>query len=64
MGEWKDKPISLYRRNNASGTYAYFKERALFIGYYKDLVKEQPGSSSDVQGVGSDRYAIGYSSIG
>ena len=27
-------------------------------------MKEQPGSSSVVQGVASDRYAIGYSGIG
>jgi phosphate transport system substrate-binding protein len=63
-GEWKDKPISLYGRNSASGTYGYFKEHALFKGDYKDEVKEQPGSSSVVQGVASDRYAIGYSGIG
>lgn len=63
-GEWADKPISLYGRNSASGTYAYFKEVALFQGDYKDTVKEQPGSSAVVQGVASDRYAIGYSGIG
>ena len=63
-GEWKDKPISLYGRNSASGTYGYFKEHALFKGDYKDAVKEQPGSSSVVQGVATDRYAIGYSGIG
>ena len=63
-GEWADKPISLYGRNSASGTYGYFKEHALFKGDYKDEVKEQPGSSSVVQGVASDRYAIGYSGIG
>ncbi len=63
-GEWKDKPISLYGRNAASGTYGYFKENALFGGDYKDSVKEQPGSSSVVQGVASDKYAIGYSGIG
>jgi phosphate transport system substrate-binding protein len=63
-GEWKDKPISLYGRNSASGTYGYFKEHALFKGDYKDEVKEQPGSSSVVQGVASDKYAIGYSGIG
>src|SRR5262249_28451575 len=51
-------------RNSASGTYGYFKEHALFKGDYKDEVKEQPGSSSVVQGVASDRYAIGYSGIG
>jgi phosphate transport system substrate-binding protein len=63
-GEWKDKPISLYGRNSASGTYGYFKEHALAKGDFKDTVKEQPGSSSVVQGVASDRYAIGYSGIG
>jgi phosphate transport system substrate-binding protein len=63
-GEWAAKPISLYGRNSASGTYGYFKEHALFKGDYKDSVKEQPGSSSVVQGVASDKYAMGYSGIG
>lgn len=63
-GEWADKPISLYGRNSASGTYGYFKEEALFKGDYKDTVKEQPGSSAVVQGVASDKYAIGYSGVG
>lgn len=63
-GEWKNKPISLYGRNSASGTYGYFKKHALFKGDYKDSVKEQPGSSSVVQGVASDEYGIGYSGIG
>jgi phosphate transport system substrate-binding protein len=63
-GEWANKPISLYGRNSASGTYGYLKEHVLGGGDYKDEVKEQPGSSSVVQGVASDRYAIGYSGIG
>ncbi len=63
-GEWANKPISLYGRNSASGTYGYFKDNALFNGDYKPEVKEQPGSSSVVQGVASDRYGIGYSGIG
>jgi len=63
-GEWASKPISLYGRNSASGTYGYFKEVALFNGDYKDAVKEQPGSSTVVQGVASDKFAIGYSGIG
>lgn len=63
-GEWADKPISLYGRNSASGTYGYFKKVALFKGDYKDSVKEQPGSAAVVQGVGSDKYAIGYSGVG
>ncbi len=63
-GEWANKPISLYGRNSASGTYGYFKEVALFKGDYKDSVKEQPGSSTVVQAVVSDKYGIGYSGIG
>ncbi len=63
-GDWANKPISLYGRNSASGTYGYFKEVALKGGDYRDTVKEQPGSSAVVQGVASDRYAIGYSGVG
>jgi len=63
-GSWQNRPISLYGRNSASGTYGYFKKKALFKGDYKDTVKEQPGSASVVQGVTEDRYGIGYSGIG
>lgn len=63
-GPWASKPISLYGRNSASGTYGYFKEHALAKGDYKATVKEQPGSSSVVQSVGSDLAGIGYSGIG
>ena len=63
-GEWAKKPISLYGRNSASGTYGYFKEIALNKGDYKTTVKEQPGSSSVAQGVSRDLGGIGYSGIG
>ena len=63
-GTWAAKPISLYGRNSASGTYGYFKEHALYKGDYKDTVKEQPGSAAVVQGITADKYAIGYSGIG
>ena len=63
-GDWANRPVSLFGRNSASGTYGFFKERALKNGDYKDEVKEQPGSASVVQGVTVDRYAIGYSGIG
>jgi phosphate transport system substrate-binding protein len=63
-GEWASRPLSLYGRNSASGTYGFFKEHALKNGDYKDEVKEQPGSASVVQGVTVDRFAIGYSGIG
>jgi phosphate transport system substrate-binding protein len=63
-GDWANRPISLFGRNSASGTYGFFKEHILKNGDYKDEVKEQPGSASVVQGVTVDRYAIGYSGIG
>jgi phosphate transport system substrate-binding protein len=63
-GEWASRPISLYGRNSASGTYGFFKEHVLKNGDYKDEVKEQPGSAAVVQGVTVDRYAMGYSGIG
>jgi len=63
-GDWASKPLSLYGRNSASGTYGFFKEHSLKNGDYKDEVKEQPGSASVVQGVTVDRYGIGYSGIG
>jgi phosphate transport system substrate-binding protein len=63
-GEWAAKPISLFGRNSASGTYGFFKEHSLKNGDYKDEVKEQPGSASVVQGVTVDRFAMGYSGIG
>ena len=63
-GEWAAKPISLYGRNSASGTYGFFKEEALGKGDFKASVKEQPGSSAVVQGIGSDLGGLGYSGIG
>jgi phosphate transport system substrate-binding protein len=63
-GDWANMPISLYGRNSASGTYGYFKDKALFKGDYKDTVKEQPGSASVVLGVTEDKGGLGYSGIG
>src|SRR5688500_3037638 len=63
-GDWANRPISLYGRNSASGTYGFFKEHTLKNGDYKDTVKEQPGSASVVQGVTEDRFGIGYSGVG
>jgi len=63
-GDWAARPMSLYGRNSASGTYGFFKEHMLKNGDYRDQVKEQPGSASVVQGVTEDRFGIGYSGIG
>lgn len=64
LDAWKIRKISLYGRNSASGTYGFFKDYALDGGDFRNTVKEQPGSSAVVQGVGADQYALGYSGIG
>lgn len=63
-GDWAKMNISMYGRNAASGTYAFFKEEALGKGDYKNSVKEQPGSAAVVNGIAKDKAGIGYSGIG
>ncbi len=63
-GAWATRPITIYGRNSASGTYSYFKKHALFKGDYKDSVKEQPGSSAVISSIAKDVTGIGYSGIG
>ena len=63
-GSWKTRSIQLFGRNSVSGTYGYFKEKALCKGDFKNTVNEQPGSASVVQAVSSSLNGIGYSAIG
>lgn len=63
-GEWANRPVAMYGRNSASGTYGYFKEVALSNGDFSPAVREQPGSSTVVQGVAADINGIGYSGVG
>jgi len=61
---WKNRKIQIYGRNSVSGTYGYFKKKALCKGDYKNSVNEQPGSASVVQSVTTSLNGIGYSGIG
>ena len=54
-GDWASKPISLYGRNSASGTYGFFKEHSLKNGDFKDSVKEQ---RIGIGGAGRDRRPL------
>lgn len=63
-GSWSKRPIQLYGRNSVSGTYGYFKKKALCKGDFKNNVNEQPGSASVVQSTSSSLNGIGYSGIG
>lgn len=63
-GTWARQPIQIYGRNSVSGTYGFFKKKALCKGDYKNNVNEQPGSASVVQGVTESLNGVGYSGIG
>ena len=63
-GPLAERPISLYGRNSTSGTYGYFKDVALGGGDYSDQVKEQSGTSGEVQAVADDPTGIAYGGIG
>ena len=73
ISSWRDvgvkgslgkQKIQIYGRNSVSGTYGYFKKKALCKGDYKNSVNEQPGSASVVQSVSSSINGIGYSGVG
>jgi phosphate transport system substrate-binding protein len=63
-GSWDGREIQLYGRNSVSGTYGYFKGKALCKGDFRNTVNEQPGSASVVQSVSTSVNGIGYSGIG
>ncbi|MCH2205390.1 MAG: phosphate ABC transporter substrate-binding protein [Lentisphaerales bacterium] len=63
-GSFKDKAVSLYGRNSASGTYGFFLKVALGKGSFKTTVKEQPGSAAVVNSIANDISGVGYSGIG
>lgn len=63
-GQWAAKDVQLYGRNSVSGTYGYFKKKALCKGDFKNNVNEQPGSASVVQSVSASLNGVGYSGIG
>lgn len=61
---WQQRTLQRFGRNSASGTYGYFKLRALCGGDFMARVNELPGSASVVQGVAGSLNGIGYASIG
>jgi len=63
-GAWTARDIQLFGRNSVSGTYGYFKSKALCKGDFRNTVNEQPGSASVVQSVSTSINGIGYSGIG
>ncbi|MCQ1056993.1 phosphate ABC transporter substrate-binding protein PstS family protein [Photobacterium sp. ZSDE20] len=63
-GSWETRGLQLFGRNSVSGTYGYFKQKALCQGDFRNNVNEQPGSASVVQSVSTSLNSIGYSGVG
>lgn len=63
-GSLAGQGFQIFGRNSVSGTYGYFKKKALCKGDFRNNVNEQPGSASVVQSVSTSLNGIGYSGIG
>lgn len=58
-----DAPISLYGRENSSGTYEFFKEHVLNKADFAATTKTMPGTAAVIQSVAKDPSAIGYGGV-
>ena len=58
-----DHLIILYGRENNSGTYAFFKKRALDKEDYADRTQTLPGTAAVVNAVANDPNGIGYGGL-
>lgn len=55
-----DAKIVLYGRENSSGTYVFFREKALRNADYSASMQSLPGTSAVVNAVSKDQNGIGY----
>ena len=55
-----DAPITVYSRENSSGTYEFFKENVLKGKDFAASAQTMPGTSAVLQAVAKDKGAIGY----
>lgn len=65
MKNWKevggpDLPITVYSRENSSGTYEFFKEHVLKGSDFLASAQAMPGTAALLQAVAKDPKAIGY----
>jgi len=55
-----DAPITIYSRENSSGTYEFFKGSVLQGEDFASSAQTMPGTAALVQAVGHDKGGIGY----
>lgn len=69
LKNWKDiggndKPISLYGRQENSGTYVFFQEHLLEKKDYSANMKRMNGNAQIIESIKTDEAGIGYVGIG
>jgi phosphate transport system substrate-binding protein len=55
-----DAPITVYSRENSSGTYEFFKENVLHGKDFAARAQTMPGTAAVLQAVSKDKNGIGY----
>ena len=55
-----DAPITVYSRENSSGTYEFFKENVLQGKDFASSAQTMPGTAAVLQAVAKDKNGIGY----
>jgi phosphate transport system substrate-binding protein len=55
-----DAPITVYSRENSSGTYEFFKEHVLKGQDFASTAQTMPGTAALLQAVAKDKNGIGY----
>jgi len=55
-----DAPITIYSRENSSGTYEFFKEHVLQGKDFASSAQTMPGTAAVLQAVAKDKNGIGY----
>src|SRR5258707_516524 len=55
-----DAPITIYSRENSSGTYEFFKEHVLKGKDFASSAQTMPGTAAILQAVSKDKNGIGY----
>lgn len=56
----EDAPITIYSRENSSGTYEFFKEHVLKGKDFASGAQTMPGTAAVLQAVSKDKNGIGY----
>ena len=59
----RDAPISLYGRENSSGTYEFFKVHVLNRQDFAATTKAMPGTAAVIEAVANDVNAVGFGGI-